>query len=554
MKRSLLLPLLSLCILGLPAGPARAGYDEDIKAVDALVRQNRALHDTNPEQAVTVYRTYLEAHPDMDGHVALSLVGLITWVLDSRMKQPDKALQMCDWAIEAYKGHRRVVQPMAAKARILTAQKRPAEAQELLEKHWDQVMAGDREQVGPAVQQYVAALDAQGKRKEATEAVRKALSGNGDLLGYVWYSGQPLGWMYDRVIKDLIAKNRVDEALGWGKLFFMLCSPKPNEIEAATACLGRVWMIKEMSDHSLKAFKEAQLDPAKPNPLTGVKLPELDTEALDAHAAREVRVLPDVSGIVSAMVATGRLREAVVTAKQWDPRYPADAKGADLKRILKAVYLNTKVMDDYDNFAKTGQGPDPLDALAKKLAEEGEKKPEAEDKPAGEKKPAEGAGEKPAANAQTLGYVRESADDKRSLPGTGFAVSFDLPDTAGRVVKVRIYATRTGTKAPAAKFHLYLLDEKMQVLADLPFRYDVIGQGALRWYDLDVPAIEVPANFSIGLDFRPDAEKAIHLGLQRGVAQTHSFVGLPAKGYQKMAQPVEWMVRVVVADQKGGTR
>ncbi len=109
---------------------------------------------------------------------------------------------------------------------------------------------------------------------------------------------------------------------------------------------------------------------------------------------------------------------------------------------------------------------------------------------------------------------------------------------------------RTG---PAeGKFHLYLLGTKMQVLADLPFPYSAVGTGELRWYDLEVPSIEVPKQFAVGLDFRPDAGRAIHLGLNRGVETTHSFVGLPATGYQKMAQPVEWMVRVVVSEKPAG--
>ena len=521
----------------LPAGPARADYFGDRKAVAELRKANQEMEKTNQEQAVEAYRKFMEQRPDLDPFVAVDLAATMVDICYTRLKQTDKALQLCDWALDTYKGSRYAMGALTAKARILILEKRPTEAQELLEKEWDRVMAGGRDQVGPAVQQYVAALDAQGKRKEATAATRKVLAGNPQVF-IDWLQGVPMGWMYERVLKDHLSRNELDAALGWGKLYFITCCYYPQELERVTAFLERIWKIKEMSDRSTRAFAEALRDPAKPNPLAEVKLPEVDVDALNTFVERPLGG-PDNYAIINALLVLGRTREALVAAREWDGKYP----GGDelIRRVLKATYLNVKVMEDFDAFRKTGQGPNPVDALVKKLTEDGEKKSEAQATPASGAKPAA-----PVANRQPLGYVKDTADDKRTLAGTGFAVSFERPAKASRVIKVRICATRTGTKAPAAKFHLYLLDEKMQVLADLPFSYEMIGQGAPRWYDLDVPAIEVPANFSIGLDFRPDAEKAIHVGLQRGAEQTHSFVGLPAKGYQRMAQPVEWMVRVVV--------
>ena len=551
MRRAILLVLLSFCVLALPAGPARADYGSDRKAYDALRRANAELEKTKPEQAVTAYRTFLEAHPDLHPKIGVDLTSTTADLLYSRLKQTDKALQICDWAIETYRESRCMVESLTAKAQVLNAEKRWAEAQLLLEKEWDRVMAADQFRIGPAVQQLVAALDAQGKRKEATETTYKALSSNGDLLSWWWYQGTPPGWMYDRVLKDLVAKNRLEEALSWAKLIFMVCGSTPNEINAAMGYLDRVWNLKDLSDRTFKAFQAAARTPANPNPLDQVKLPELNLEAMNAHADRPVDTAADLAGIIGAQIATGRMREAVVTSQEWYVKCP-DAFPDLIKRVLKAGFLNTKVMEEFDAFRKTGQGPNPMEDLARRIAAEGSR-------PAGDKTPAGGdqkirvdAAAKPgqtqaAGKAVTLGYVKDAANDKRSLTGTGFAVAFERPEDAAYLTKVRICATRTG--AAAGTFHVYLLDEQMQVLADLPFPYSIISQGELRWHNLAVPPTRVPERFGIGLDFRPVATKEIHLGMNRGVEKTHSFVGLPAKGYQEMVQPVEWMVRAVVSEQ-----
>ena len=540
MRQAFLLLLLSTCFCMLPAGTAYAGWAEDQKAVAELRQRSNELEKTNPQQAVTAYRTFLEGHPDLFPSCGVEMTSLIAGLCSTRLQQTAQALEICEWAIETYKDSRFVAGVLGTKAAILNHEKRHVEAQELIEKCWDQVMAGERDQIGPAVQQLAAALDAQGKRKEATAVVQKALSSNGHLLHY-WWQGRPPGWMYERVVKECIAKNRLEEALSWGKLFFICASDLPGGTKDATAFLGRIWRVKDLSDRNTEAFVEALHDPAKPNPLAVVKLPELDVEGMATTIERPLGIGTDRCGILNALIATGRMREALATAKECHARFSNTDSAEMVRRVLKAAYLSVKVGEQFNSFEKTGRGPNPVDQLATKIAEEEAQEP-------GGRKYA--ATPKPEARGETLGYVKDAADDKRNLTGTGYAVAFQCPGKAGCVTSVRLCAARTSPVR--GKFHLYLLDGKMQVLADLPFAYSTIGTGELRWYDLTVPSIEVPEQFAVGLDFRPEARDAIHLGLNRGAKDTHSFVGLPAKGYQKMAQPVEWMVQVVVADQPAG--
>ncbi|MHC4346260.1 MAG: hypothetical protein ACYSUP_16415, partial [Planctomycetota bacterium] len=101
---------------------------------------------------------------------------------------------------------------------------------------------------------------------------------------------------------------------------------------------------------------------------------------------------------------------------------------------------------------------------------------------------------------EPVGYVDNTAEGKRSLGGSGHAVMFERPDPyhAYRyrdipryIEAVEIFAGRYGTPTPPDEnFHLYILDEDQNMLADVPYPYAMIERGELRWYTLRTPSIE----------------------------------------------------------------
>jgi hypothetical protein len=124
---------------------------------------------------------------------------------------------------------------------------------------------------------------------------------------------------------------------------------------------------------------------------------------------------------------------------------------------------------------------------------------------------------------------------------------------------VQIYAARYGyPQPPAEDFHLYLLNEKFQILKDLTYPYSTVERmtekGDLRWYTLVTPSIEVPQRFYVALSFNPTQTKGIYLGLDKNVKQAHSFVGLPDSGFEPVKEPSDWMVRVYMTAQPSGTK
>jgi beta-lactamase regulating signal transducer with metallopeptidase domain len=150
----------------------------------------------------------------------------------------------------------------------------------------------------------------------------------------------------------------------------------------------------------------------------------------------------------------------------------------------------------------------------------------------------------------TLGYVDDTAESQRSLGASGHGVLFARPEKARFVEAVQMFGSRYGVpEAPDEDFHLYLLNDKYQVIADVPFPYSMVERGDMKWYTLETPAIEVPENFVVALAFNPHQTKGIYLGLDENVKETHSLVGLPDEGYEPWAKGGDWMVRVRMTEQ-----
>lgn len=154
-----------------------------------------------------------------------------------------------------------------------------------------------------------------------------------------------------------------------------------------------------------------------------------------------------------------------------------------------------------------------------------------------------------------LSHVDDTAEGKRSLGGSGHAVLFERPGNARFVEAVEIFGGRYGhPEPPDEDFHLYLLNDKRQILADVLCQYGTIERGELRWYALRTPSIEVPEAFYVALSFNPQQTKGIFLGLDKDVRKTHSFIGLPDHGFDEVDEYYEWMVRVHLAEKPSGEK
>jgi inhibitor of cysteine peptidase len=148
---------------------------------------------------------------------------------------------------------------------------------------------------------------------------------------------------------------------------------------------------------------------------------------------------------------------------------------------------------------------------------------------------------------EVLSHVDNSAELKKSLPGTGLAVKFTRPAELGEVIDVELYASRYGLpKPPTLNFEVYLLDAKQKLLKTFTFPYSLIDRGKMKWYTLKLSATAVPETFYIGMNFHADVTKGIFIGMDYDSRRTHSFNGLPQKGYTPVGDRFDWMIRATV--------
>jgi hypothetical protein len=182
-----------------------------------------------------------------------------------------------------------------------------------------------------------------------------------------------------------------------------------------------------------------------------------------------------------------------------------------------------------------------------KPARAGQASPSTQARPRTEAEP------KDISQAVLLSYVGETAEGTESVVGGGHAVAFTRPPGASKLAAGRIFASRFGTAEPPKEdFDLCVLGRGGEVLARRAFPYSLIERGDLRWYWLPGPATEVPQKFLIALAFHPTKDKGIYLGKDTNVKESHSYRGLPGKGFSVVDEKFDWMVRAYLAPDKPG--
>ncbi len=158
----------------------------------------------------------------------------------------------------------------------------------------------------------------------------------------------------------------------------------------------------------------------------------------------------------------------------------------------------------------------------------------------------------PTGQAETLSYCGDSSTEMMSWADSGYAVLFERPANLKSINAVKLYGSRYGTpRPPAEKFHIYLLDEKQKVLEHILVPYAKVQRGDMKWYTFEFPAVQVPEKFFVAFWFDAEATKGVYVGKDTNVTGTHSYTGLPDKGYHKVEEGYEWMIRAVVSDANG---
>ena len=354
------LALLVCCALPTRAADAFA----DVNAFDALFKKMGPLKDKDPKSAITEWTRFLEQKPDMDPWAAVAVCSELADLYQvTRNTKP--ALDLCDAQLQKYDKHPAVIATVATKAGVLNSDGHPADAEKLIDKYWDLYPETFRNHANAMLFQYCKALEEQDKMDLLLKVLPSRLSGYPSLVDEALQ--YPVGWIYDRLVRRMVAQNEYETAAAWAKLRFVTCRFDTAAIERSTRTLVAVWIAKDPSQRGVKAFADCQTDPTKPNPLAAVAVPAFDAESLKrsgrAYGGNDDSRVHDK---VTLLLVTGALREAMIEARQHMIEKPESTVGVqEVCRVLKASDCNVKRANAFIDFIKSGSGANPLDDFFK---------------------------------------------------------------------------------------------------------------------------------------------------------------------------------------------
>lgn len=350
------------------AQPSATGVETSAQnaAWDAMNKKVDALKDANPQEALAEAQKFRQAFAGDQ----LSTRHLLWWsiiVSDltyNRLKKPEVALAALDEVLSRPPYNHEWFLAPARKAEILLGEKRPQEAEAVLQGQWLQAKRDDGMQSARTLlSPYVSALEAQNK---ASEARRLRLE---TVYNYPRHFGESL-WLSEQLVDALIAAGEETEAVGWAKLHYQACPFDEKAMTDSTQLLARAWTASELTPAKAQAFIKAQTEEGAPNPLREVKRPSVDVEAVQARLAQNTKASKER---VTLMLMLGNLRGAMLEARRVLLEFPESSEGvSEICRVFKAADLNVKRANAFLVFYKDGQGPNPVN----QFLQENKDKPE----------------------------------------------------------------------------------------------------------------------------------------------------------------------------------
>lgn len=361
---------------GVMANPV-GSLAEEGPAWTALIALRDRLKDADAEETVKANNALFTAHPEMNPIVANVLMADVAALHSDKLGQPDKALEIYDWALNKYKAQDGSISTLEGKGRLLLDSGKAGEAEALMESRWPQVIAllhvthsHLRSMASRCVQIRFQALQKQKQPAEALELLTSTLSEAPALLdpSYQVASDWSSGWLYPALVDGLIESKQFESAAGWARLGFAQSNFDKDAIERATSVVGRIWAAQD-DFVSARAFGAAQSDAARPNPLSKVSLPVLSTPLLESELKRLQEAQAKgydrerVPQVVTMLIGLGRYRPAMVEARGLLSKFPTAPEGVQqVARVFKAADLSLVRANQFIAYLD-GKGENPLPAF-----------------------------------------------------------------------------------------------------------------------------------------------------------------------------------------------
>ena len=360
-----------------PLALAQAPYTDDWGAYG---KTENAVKTLEPQAAIDAWSQFYEGHPNTLPRIAINATLNIGDLYRDKVKNPDKTLEIDEWAIKKYADQPEVIVLVEQKAKTLLAQKKQEDAAKVWQDNWPLLL-----KAGQSGEDWLAmyalttmrhadeAYSALGQNDKAIALILKGFETFPSALDdkMQGQGGWRNGWMYQSLIPKLLKAGRADEALRWAKMHFAVCAFDKDCLARATKSLSQVWGEQEAYQkiRVFAQFQEGTADADVKNPLAEVPLPALDEKTLKDHEAR-TQVGPKLEPFkieehINVSLAQGDYGAAMNDARRLMKDDPSKPDGAlQICRVFKAADLSTRRANEYLLYLD-GKAENPMPAFLK---------------------------------------------------------------------------------------------------------------------------------------------------------------------------------------------
>jgi len=348
--------LFGLCLLLCSASLGAADLEDELAAMtptDAFDYGQELLNDGKEQQAMKVFKFIADVHPDE--------VNVATWALYTmeriagRHGRIDEAIGYLQRILDQYPDSGIVTRGYVAghMANYLIFSKGKYQeaidiAKSTLERGGDNMKPFEQARL---IERLALANTKLGNYAAAQQELRAWLPTCLYLLTYRDY--------YDTTMRIQLAQKEFDAALSTARAGYALCDFDVKAVKDMADLVRRAFIAKgEM--HKGIQFLAAQDDADKPNPLHDVPMPTVTEEQKQQlfEAAGD-----DPVAFIHVCVYTGDNARALSRAVIYMAEAPIDdavTSMMEVARVLKATDLNMVRANQFINYARTGEGENPL--------------------------------------------------------------------------------------------------------------------------------------------------------------------------------------------------
>ena len=358
-----------------PIGTTMTKAQADQSAYASMLKQYAPLEKTDPAAALALLQGFGQNHPTLDAEVRVSLLSKAAYLSNAGLKDGEGALKIASQslkeaqnAVDAGASDFLIARATLVKGHLLILNDQREEGEALLgkEENWkryaallDAPTALERSYGEQAIGLLISSYEKSKQNAQAITKMEELVRLNPSLLA------TNKSDIIDHMSNNLVAADKSTEALGWGKLSFMLANFDNAQIARSTKLLARAW-AKGGDLEALRDFTAAQNgDTTVKNPLESLALPAIVSDKATSTALTQLAGPWEnndrVHDAISAYVLKGNWLPAMQRAQDvWLQNPQSAAAAQEVGRVFKAADLAPTRGNAFVAYVTGGGAANPL--------------------------------------------------------------------------------------------------------------------------------------------------------------------------------------------------